>query len=119
MNKYSYKTIRVGKMNVTLFGFEVEKSKMSSDIPNGYDYSASKRSKWLKLLYLAATNREISSRISIYKEVNMCRIVITLAGCFAAVWGSVSAAASEQKLSAAAAGGRSPKTIVNIQDERF
>ena len=35
----------------------------TSYIPNGYDYSASKRSMWLKLLYLAATNRKISSEI--------------------------------------------------------
>jgi hypothetical protein len=35
-------------------------------IPNGYDYSASKISTWLKWLYLAATNRKISSRVSIY-----------------------------------------------------
>ncbi len=49
----------------------------------------------------------------------MCRIVITLAGCFAAVWGSVSAAAPEQKPGVTAAGGRSPRTIVTIEDERF
>lgn len=49
----------------------------------------------------------------------MCRIVITLAGCFAAVWGLVSGAGAEQKPSAAAAGGRSPKSIVTIEDERF
>ncbi|HML74200.1 MAG TPA: hypothetical protein PKB02_06860 [Anaerohalosphaeraceae bacterium] len=40
-------------------------------IPNGHDYSASKRSKWLKLPYLAATNRKISSRISIIATVTM------------------------------------------------
>lgn len=49
----------------------------------------------------------------------MRRIIITLAGCFAVVWGSMSAAAPAQKPSAAAAGGRSPKTIVTIEDERF
>jgi len=36
-----------------------------ANIPNGHDYSASKRSKWLKLLVLAATNRKISSKISV------------------------------------------------------
>jgi len=38
-------------------------------ITNGYDYSASKRSTWLKLLYLAATKREILSRISIWVQI--------------------------------------------------
>lgn len=49
----------------------------------------------------------------------MCRIVITLAGCFAAVWGSVPAAGAEQKSNVTAAGGRSPRTVVTIEDERF
>lgn len=49
----------------------------------------------------------------------MCRIVIALAGCFAAVWGLVSGAGAEQKPDAAAAGGRSPRTVVTIEDERF
>jgi len=33
--------------------------------PTGMIIPQAKRSKWLKLLYLAATNRKISSRISI------------------------------------------------------
>jgi len=35
-------------------------------IPNGYDYSASKSSMWLMLLYFAAPKREILSTIHIH-----------------------------------------------------
>ena len=45
-------------------------------IPDGYDYSANKNSKWLTRLYLAATNRNISSRISIHNTLCVCQIFI-------------------------------------------
>jgi hypothetical protein len=40
-------------------------------IPGGYDYSASKGSKWLKFLYLAATKRDTSRRNRIFRRMSL------------------------------------------------